>query len=338
MPRVMLRAALPAVALLAGCFMSLDENRWKHADQGPARDLRRDGAQGDARPDAPLDLAVDAKPDAPATDVPRSDGPGVDAKKPDGPKPDGPKPDQKKTDAPKPDQLKLDTKKIDAPKPDLLKPDTKKIDAPKPDLPKPDLPRVDLPGTCATMSLSLQAAVDDGEIWPPDFFPDGEPGSEIFIGFDSDPMWGYFRFTLSQAIPAGATIASATLTLFGAGTWQWGGNKGLNVRAELASDAPVVSSAAEVPGNPGGRTITTAVVRWPASGGLAWASGADNVSPSLAPILQEVVTAKGGLAQGSHLQLWLRNAQSSDGAVITPDFKAASYASHPARLAITFCK
>ncbi len=351
MPRATSRAAflgtaLLGTALVAGCFMSLDENRWKLADRGAqgergARDLRSDAPQPN---DSSSDAAADAKPDVAASDAARTDGPGADAPGADAKKPDGPKPDAKKSDGPKPDTKKPDGPKPDTKKPDAAKPDLPRPDLPKPDLPKPDLPKVDLPGNCAVMNLSLLAAADDGEIWPPDYFPDGETGNEIYLGMDEDPMWGYFRFTLTQAIPAGATIASANLTLFGVGAWQWGGatgNKALNVRAELAADAPAVTGAGDVPGNPANpssRPITTAVVRWPATGGLVWTTGADHASPSLAPILQEVVTSKGGLLQGSHVQLWLRSAQSSNGAVITPDFKTAGYASHPARLSITVCK
>ena len=67
-------------------------------------------------------------------------------------------------------------------------------------------------------------------------------------------------------------------------------------------------------------------------------SGQDNTTPSLAPILQQVVSSKSGLASGSHVQLWIRGAQTSGGTVATDDFTATGYATHPARLSISYCK
>jgi hypothetical protein len=84
--------------------------------------------------------------------------------------------------------------------------------------------------------------------------------------------------------------------------------------------------------------LTIAGVRWPASGGLAWTQGAYNTTPDLSVPLQELVDSQAGLAAGSHVQLWVRASQTSDGDLATPDFKMPGYISHPARLTITWCQ
>jgi len=126
-----------AIAMLAtvvaGCFMTRDENLWKTQDAGPEASSVDSIADRSAdRPiDAPLDAPADLPPSEQRPDAP-SDLPKADLRKPDA-----------KRDGPKPDLAKPDLNKHDGPKPDLAKPDLNKHDGPKPDLPKPDLPKPD---------------------------------------------------------------------------------------------------------------------------------------------------------------------------------------------------
>ncbi|MFZ5785101.1 MAG: hypothetical protein ACOY3Y_01555 [Acidobacteriota bacterium] len=310
--------------LLAGCFMSIDENAW-------AVDQRREHSSKDLARDVPVDAPRD-RADLPNASDGRADAK-VDSPRGDRESVEGPRLDTKKTDGAKADLMKTDLPKSDGPRPDAPKPDAPKV---KVDLPKPDLAKPDTT-FCGQLTLTLASAPDDGEITSPSFYPSGE-GAQINMGHIGVVVWGYFRFALTQAIPSGAAITGAALTLRGSGSYQWGANKALEVLAELSADAPAVAGAADAPGSgASGRSVTSAV-RWPASGGLSWQGGQDNTTPSLAPILQQVVTSKGGLASGSHIQLWIRGAQTSDGTVATDDFTATGYATHPARLTLSYCK
>jgi len=304
-----------ATGLLDGCFMTRDENAWK-----------RDTRTQDTHVDRPADSRG-------------SEGKAPDGRRPDSKLTDG-APDLKKTDLPRVDLARADLPKADLPKVDLPKTDLPKLDLKKPDLPKADLPKTDLP-KCTPLTLTVTAAADDGEVWLPNYFyPDGEGSNhELYIGADSGKtMWGYFRFALGQSIPGKATISAATLRVYGVGVWQWQSTMAIEVLAELSADAPVVTKASEAPiTGSSARAVTTAVVRWPATGGMSWSQSAWNTAPSVAALLQEVVTKQSGLAAGSHLQLWIRGAQTSSGAVGIADYLGPGYANHPTELSLTYC-
>ena len=210
----------------------------------------------------------------------------------------------------------------------------KLVDVPKlVDKPKPD-------ASCGQMQLDVTAPGDDGEMDHGYFAPDGEPGGTIYMGFwDGKSVWGYFRFALTKAIPQGAKITGATLSLYGIavdGTWD-PASHALTVWAEASADAPAAGSAADTPFEPGGRALTASSARWPTSGGLSWILNGTNLSPSLVPVLQEIVNQH-SLAAGNHVQLWVRGAQTVDAECGTADYKHPSFASHPHRLTISWCQ
>jgi hypothetical protein len=199
--------------------------------------------------------------------------------------------------------------------------------------------------------LPLAAAQDDGEIevagtyrsWmeqgeTPDAASGDPPG--LYMGnWDTGLTWAYFRFPLSAPIPAGASVVEATLELWGKhATAGWStNNHALRVHGELSADAPVVSSSDDLP-DVGSRAFTQQSVRWPPSGGLTWYLGAYNVSPNLSAIVQEVLTAQGGLAAGSYLQLWLSGDFSTGAAeVATPEFRESQPQDHSPRLTLRHC-
>lgn len=254
------------------------------------------------------DRAVDHAPIELGTDGPAADNPVADTTA------DGPQVDLPAVDGPGADGS----------------PDLSPLDLPPPDLPPPDMSK--------TMVLVLASAVDDGEICreygPNPWLPNGE-GGELYMGHgNTDPTWGFHRFALSQAIPQGAVISQATLELYGVTTWNWSPGEALEIRAEQAADAQVVTSEADEPFQPKGRTVTLATVRWPASGGLAWTINGYNSSTNLASVLQDVVNTQGGLAQGAHVQLWVRGAQTSVGEVASPAYGTPGF--KPARLTISW--
>lgn len=209
-----------------------------------------------------------------------------------------------------------------------------------PDLGQPDLGQPDT--ACNQMVLVLASKDDDGEIDGTTWDPDGESQGDICIGtWGGDSVWGYFRFELSQAIPAGASITGATLELWGHPNytyvnWDWQpSTHALEVYAEKAVTAPPITKGTEAPFLPMGRPVTTAIVRWPSSGGLAWLPSQWHTSPSLAPVLQEVLNSKGSLAAGNHLQLWVRGAQLAQGEVATVAYGIPGF--KPPRLTVSWC-
>jgi len=110
----------------------------------------------------------------------------------------------------------------------------------------------------------------------------------------------------------------------------------MEVLLEDSADAVAVTSASDAPYAAAGRSVLSLAVRWPASGGLTWLDSKVNVTPSLAPLLQALVN-KVSLAKGSHVQLWLRAAQSSEGYVTTVDYLMPAHAASPTRLTLSVC-
>lgn len=207
------------------------------------------------------------------------------------------------------------------------------------------------PGSqCDEQQLVILADADDGEIdhngvllprgeaastWKPHIDPDA-----LYAGYWIDeetltegPTRTYLRFQLSAALPAGASINEATLTLHGLDApvahADWDATThALRVRAEDAADAPAVTSGT-IP------SLLPTSVRWPAQGGLTWQVGAGN-SVDVVPVLQALVDKKGGLSAGAHVQLWLWGEFSSVAAeVATPDIGRPGAV--PAGLEISWC-
>ena len=243
---------------------------------------------------------------------------------------------------------------LDAAAPDAAAPDADLPDASQPDgnLPDSNLPDSNLPDTSepldaayshGSQQLAIARNLDDGEIiygWSGEWFPDGESGSGYnYIGYYAtrgEPVWGYFRFELASAIPAGSVVQEARLLLRGRARYSWEpAIDYLVVAAEQRADALQVAGKEDRPGGTSGTTLTSAVVRWPASGGLTWSTTGDNQTPDLAPVFQELVDTHGGLAAGAHVQLWLHDPdESADSEVAAEDFSYATGTGEHARLSI----
>lgn len=191
--------------------------------------------------------------------------------------------------------------------------------------------------TCTTVRATIADSADDGELFTTYYWPEGEQpsGMEIpwalYLGrWGGYPTWAYFRFSL----PPGR-VTSAHLELWAEGTagaWD-SSSHALRIVAEATSNAPVVTMADEQPRGAQGRPVTTAIVRWPATGGLAWPLGTRVISPELRPLFDEI----GVLPPGAFVQLWLEGdfADSTNAEVGTPD--SSVDAAHAAELVATVC-
>jgi hypothetical protein len=137
------------------------------------------------------------------------------------------------------------------------------------------------PQTPVTISqtLSILANADDGTVMNGSFFGSGNGGS-IFPGFwtaANQPTWGFFRFRLTNAIPAGAQITSNTrLRLHGSDPTSTGGNttEFTSVAAELASNPAAPTLASQIPLGPTIYSDTTGaqwVLGANTGGGDSWA-------------------------------------------------------------------
>jgi hypothetical protein len=249
------------------------------------------------------------------------------------------------------DSLWQDTAVPDAPAHDVAQPDlaTKDlvpdqplpnegptIDTLQPDAPKPD-------AACKQMVLLLSAAANDGQVEGDQYFhANGETNYDIWMGaWGSMYIWGFYRFALSEALPQGATVAKATLELWGHKDFTYALTKwnpalhALEIYAESSANPPIVTKAADGPFTPLGRALTAAKVRWPASGGLTWSGGQYNTTPDFASVLQEVITLKSGLAKGAHVQIWIRGAQLKTSHVTANAYGMSGYV--PGRLTIDWC-
>jgi hypothetical protein len=181
---------------------------------------------------------------------------------------------------------------------------------------RPDAAVVDSVQACTpgTIAMSIADDADDGEVFaaiPDPWFPSGEAvdNGRSFIGWwDQTPIWGYFRFSLPNPLPAGAFLRTATLTLVAGDP---GGSQGLpwdpstyalEVAAEASPNPPPVSST-HFPSGPDPAVLTTTRVRWPATGGNVWpAVGRATTSPNLAEMLRAVVSDPSIQA----VQLWVQ--------------------------------
>ncbi len=185
-----------------------------------------------------------------------------------------------------------------------------------------------VPGSFVT---TIAANADDGEIelgFDPEWFPSGEGAAGTnYAGYNLSvhhgPVWVFLRFPLTTAIPADATVTSATLRLWGTATYVWdAGTEALRIRIETSADARQIDGRADAPELPStGRNLSLNAVRWPASGGLAWTVPGWNTAPDLGGLIQELVAAHGGLAAGAYVQLWLDgDFEDQDGEVGIEDF------------------
>jgi hypothetical protein len=111
-----------------------------------------------------------------------------------------------------------------------------------------------------------------------------------------------FRFTLSVSIPAGATIDTATLSLYALST-DGALDATYRITADKVADAATHRGSTDPPGCTGGTTQTTAYTDWKPS---AWTASTRYTSPALTSIFQELVNSAGGLSGNKHVKLWMR--------------------------------
>jgi hypothetical protein len=83
------------------------------------------------------------------------------------------------------------------------------------------------------------------------------------------------------------------------------------------------------------RMLTAATVLWPGSGATALVVNNWNVSPSLAPVVQELVDCYGGLAAGSYVTLWIVGPDNGFGYTGNSSYLPgyADYSTNPTRAA-----
>jgi len=197
------------------------------------------------------------------------------------------------------------------------------------------------PDTIGPTSIAADGddgAIDDGSSIT--LYASGESGGIGYFG-EFDPnyyYWAFFRFQLPSAIASGSTITSAKITMVSGGSWQWDADDALKIYAENSSDAAQVASEQAHPTNGSAkRTLTTAVQRWPASGGLTWpAAGTSIESNTFTSVIQELIDDYSGLAQNAYIQLWITKDTLQDTAeeVGYADYAHTSYA--PASITIVY--
>lgn len=152
---------------------------------------------------------------------------------------------------------------------------------------------------------------DDGAIFPGPMGREWFPSGEDMMGcqyagegpLQQQLYYAYLRFALPEALPGGAQIDEAVLTLYGHTTFMWSAGDALRVWVEDSSDAREVTGVQDYPGELVG--LAAVSVRWPDDGGLAWKHPGVNASSDLAPLVQYLVDANDGLAANAHVQLWI---------------------------------
>jgi hypothetical protein len=154
--------------------------------------------------------------------------------------------------------------------------------------------------------ISIAADGDDGEVWSSFFWDDGENNDGVgVISFGgANYVWGFFRFVLPSAIPSGSTITDSRLELWGESSVGWiNGASDLRVYCNDSANAAAPTAGGDRPSLDGGSTsTTTASVNW---NDVTWTLNAWNESPSLATMIQELVTDNGGLSSGAGIVLWV---------------------------------
>jgi len=163
--------------------------------------------------------------------------------------------------------------------------------------------------------LVPQENLDDGAMYPagdgylPHWYPSGEENAEgcQYLGQfpTSAQYYGYMRFQLPEAVPAGAVVDSVVLEIFGHDEYSWNGAYALRVWVQDTSDAAAVGGTFDYPQDGSSVVLSTESVRWPEEGGLVWQQPGPNATPDLAALLQALIDAHGGLAAGAYVQLWV---------------------------------
>ncbi|MCA9670012.1 MAG: hypothetical protein KC503_30665 [Myxococcales bacterium] len=209
----------------------------------------------------------------------------------------------------------------------------------------------DLLAPTVVLNMAVQSDLDDGELDGSGSFgtngyaPQGERNCWTYMGGYSPNVGpgdgttiSFFRFALPRAIPDGATIVSAKLELYARAGWMWQPQAHtLSIFGERASDAARVTSLADSPQKPGGRTLTTASQPWGVEGDgpLVWPSSGWQTAPDLSAVVQEIVDGAKGVAQNAHLQLFIYRPPPNDSGEVAVEDYCHSDGNH-ARLSIAF--
>jgi len=162
----------------------------------------------------------------------------------------------------------------------------------------------------AIVNGTIATYQDDAMTWDASGYDFDNNASTAWFGNGGDlPELVMLRFTLGAAIPAGATItttAGATaISCYGANANAVGV---AHVYVTESADGAQVTAAANIPTWAGsGSTVTyptteegAGVVEWTGS----WAIGSWNVI-DVGSLVQHLVTAYGGLANGAHIVFWI---------------------------------
>lgn len=199
--------------------------------------------------------------------------------------------------------------------------------------------------TSFSMSMPVEENEDDGQFDPSltalpyGWSIVGERNNILYGGSYNPEDWGglgnglsttAFRFALAEAIPTGATITDAWLSLFGRGTWSWtSSTDALSIGLEFSADAAPIDGIDDMPLAAGGRPLVSTVARWPEAGGLDWLVNDWNDSVNIAPLLQELVDTYGGLAAGSHVQFFVYGANPGTNAEVAIEDSSSAAGNSP---------
>lgn len=141
-------------------------------------------------------------------------------------------------------------------------------------------------------------------------------GNFLYTGSNPTSFSSYIRFPNIQ-LPADAGIVRAYIT-FTAANAQAGVTINSDISADDADNSAQIASYADY----AGRTDTTAVVSWSPG---AWVQGTTYESPDIKSVIQEIVD-RAGWASGNAIQIFWKNAGSSNGAYRQPaSFDNATY-------------
>lgn len=178
-----------------------------------------------------------------------------------------------------------------------------------PDASAPDSRPVDASIPVNAVDVRVTENLDDGMIVGDQIYESGQQGIISAGVASAGTAWMYIRMRLPEDIPPGTRIHDAYLSLKGAGNTGWDpAVHALLIYADEHKDPKEIKDAREAPdsGEPMAHKLTTASVRWPEAGGLAWDDAGVNITPSLVPLLEEQMGRHSGLWAGDHVMFWLR--------------------------------
>lgn len=185
--------------------------------------------------------------------------------------------------------------------------------------------------------ISIAADADDGDInETPELASNGDNGDGHgwFGSVSTSTAWVYLRFILPSGISSGATITSATLTVFGRDQFSWvNGTDDIQIRATDSANASAPTTGTHRPSaiSGGSTSTTTAVAAW---NNVTWNTSGTNTSSDISSVIQELVTDNGGLSSSAGIVLWINTTATSHYAALELNERAGS--ANVATLTITW--